>query len=322
MQLTFGNFLYVFICSPLGIVGSIISLFSVIVLSRIKDSQIFIYFKLQYIFILIDCLIAAILPIFKCKNCFPDFISPSTQCNFDIFLYNFISSIVEMSGQLIEIVTALRFLLIFKTSTTNAPFYSHIFKLNPYLITALCVLLSTTNYIFDLFKQKVGSYSTSNDTTITYECESTDFGTSIVSNALSISEFIISNALLIILLVLINIRIIYKLKKKSQNRVGVQVQGDQSSSRKDADSKLMKLIVADCCNIVIGRMPYIIFTIGYILPISALSSYWFESLVTFTILPIYFSYIVKFFLFYGLNNRFRKEVSDVLFDLKGIFKCF
>lgn len=308
MALSTTNIILVFVCSPISFLALVLTLFSIIVLSHLDQCHIFIYFKMENVFILIDCIIAVLLPLYKCKNCF-QLIDPSTQCTIDLLLFYFLSPVVEMSSLLCGILAALNCLVKFN--------HKKDFKLNanPKLLALVFFVLSIINFSYILFSVNIGSYSILNDTYI-YECVWNEFGNSSASYILTIFSYSISNGVLILVLIAINSSILIKLRKKMKCKALVLKGPTNNYNRRILEKKLTQLILADCFNLIIGRLPFLIY---YIL--SSYSDYvyfsfaFLEGVFSFV---TYFSIILKFLLFYGINKRFRSECRIKLDRIKSL----
>lgn len=309
MDLSLINNIYVFGCAPLGLIGVVLMTFTIVVLFRIKENQVFVFLALEHVFILGDCFIAFLFPIYKCKNCY-HFIDPATQCIVDLIVYNYFSSVVEMSSTFLGILAALHYLMGFRQ---DKPAYARIFKIKPVIWAAFALVLSGLTFVYLFFTIKIGSYSTSNDTFL-YECEYTEFGNSYQASALVTVTYSISYGIMIFVLVFLNVSIMRKLKESVVTYCSI-VTRELCMKRRAQEKRLSRLILADCLNLTVSRLPFLFLNI-----IESYSTDFWEHqhfLVGIFSLFTYSSFVVKFFFFYALNSKFNRESKKCI---KGIKK--
>lgn len=260
MNISINSIIFTFVCCPLACIVSVLITFTIYILNKLqKESEIFVYFRLENIFILIDCIIAALLPIYKCKNCFSS-IDPSIQCIIDLVFYYVIATAIEMASLICAILAALNCLLKFNTNPAKAPIYSIIFKINPYLVGFVSFALSMLNFTYFFFSIEIGTYSNGNNS-YAFECVFNDFSHTLAYNIITVISFGISNGFLMFILMGINAIILFKLKTNlRRNKTMIKLK-QANIKRKNVERKFIKLILSDCFYLVIGRIPFLIFFI-------------------------------------------------------------
>ena len=121
----FDQLVYVYVCFPVSIVSWILLLLCVIIFSRLsKEATIFIYLKLEAIFILVDISVNFTLPL----NYDSSVSELIRQIIHRVIFYE-LSSIAEMCAILMSIMAALNCICMFESSV-----FSAVFRLNPYLV--------------------------------------------------------------------------------------------------------------------------------------------------------------------------------------------
>lgn len=311
MDLSFINKVYVFGCAPIALVSFFFTMFTIIVLSRIKTFNVFVYFKLESLFILADCAIAVLFPLYKCKNCFT-YIDPATQCIIDLVLFYFISCVVEMTSISMAILAALVYLSRFSITSSNSNSkFALLFKIKPITFATAAFILACINYVHIFFEVKIGSYSMYNDT-FDYECEYNDFGLSYEASALTTISYSISYFIMLVVLIVINVVILYKLKKSIVNPL-VMIK-KASFKRRNKEKRLTTLMLADCLNLVIGRLPYFVWYVAE--SYSDEFYYQLNFVLSLFTLVTYSSFVLKFFVFYCFNYKFKKESKKLLSIIK------
>jgi hypothetical protein len=162
--------IYVFIDCPFAIVSLIFTTLIIVTLHRLEDreNKIFTYLKYESIFVFIDCVIIAFLPLYKSSQLD---ISPVVQCVLKETMFNFLSGTVELSSLIMAIFSALTLFLLFETTSNSNRFLSYLLLPKPY-ITAIIVFITSSllfgHYlaIFQIFPlpQNQSDFSCSNNT--------------------------------------------------------------------------------------------------------------------------------------------------------------
>ena len=315
MNISINSIIFTFVCCPIACFVSVLTTFTIYILNKLqKESEIFVYFRLENIFILIDCIIAALLPIYKCKNCFSS-IDPSIQCIIDLVFYYVIATAFEMSSLICAILAALNCLLKFNTNPTKAPIYSIIFKINPNLVALVSFALSMLNFTYFFFSIEIGTYSNGNNT-YEFDCIFNDFSHTLAYNIITIVSFGISNGVLIFILMGINAIILFKLKRSLEKNKTIKLK-QANIKRKNVERKFIKLILSDCFYLVIGRTPFLIYFILTCFYSNFYSN--FRYLGSVFSLLLYLTYLFKFVSFYWLNNQFKSQTNQALLNIKNKF---
>lgn len=294
------NVIFVFVNGPLGLFGFISQIVNVFVLNRLKEaSNIFYYLKFESVFILFDCLIAILLILSKCEDCFA-FISPIFICILDFVGYNFISDVCEYSSLTMEIVASLACFFMF-SSTGNIPCpFNYILKAKSYFIAigVLIISILITGYEFTMFQIE------HNNVTNELECLRSEFQDTISFKLLSSIAFGFYYGFMMLILVIVNVLIAIKIRRNSA--AATAITKNSTAKRKSSEKRLTLLVLFDCCNLMIGRLPMIIY---FFLSTFEIIEPYFGS---FTIMSILISYNFKFFIFFKFNSRFRNEVKRIL----------
>ena len=156
------DFIDTYIVSPISFTCCLFMILSILSLRRLEtNAVIFSYFKLESFFILIDNLIGAILPLYKCLGCFTPVITIYAQCMLDDLLYNMVTLAVETSSILMAIFASLSCLLMLENSSA---WRTRFFKLKPHLCALLVLVLSFLISSYVLFMVDfTPNYSNSSD---------------------------------------------------------------------------------------------------------------------------------------------------------------
>lgn len=222
------------------------------------------------------------------------------------------SSVVEMTSLFMGILAALVYLSQFSISSSNSNSkYALLFKIKPITFASIAFILSCINFFHIFFEVKIGAYSMYNDT-FDYECEYNDFGLSYKASALTTISYTISYLIMLVILIVINVVILYKLKKSIVNPL-VMIK-EAHFKRRNKEKRLTTVMLADCLNLVIGRLPYFVWYVA-----EAYSDEFYNQLnfvlSLFTIVT-YSSFLLKFFVFYCFNCKFKKESQKLLSMIK------
>ena len=290
--------IYVFIDCPFAIVSLIFTTLIIVILHRLEDreNKIFTYLKYESIFVFVDCFIIALLPLYKSSQMI---ISPAVQCVLKEIMFNFLSGTVELSSLIMAIFSALTLFLLFETTSNR--FLSYLLLPKPY-ITAVIVFI-TSSLIFGHYLTVFQIFSVhQNQSTTDFSC-SNSINSSMFYNVMTLVSFGLNNGPMVLVLIFVNALVLVKTKKRLGNKsIGL----NSNSKRISKEKNLTKLILADCANLIFGRIPLFIYLF---IVLNKIRISFFLSLTVFTTL---LSYTFKFFLFYHFNNRFRNETLKIL----------
>lgn len=295
----YDNLIYTYVVTPFAFVALAFTIVIILVLFRIdKESRVFVFLKFESMFIFIDILMNTLLPLFVCSSCFPE-VSPLLRCLLYTVCFRLISSIAELSSMIMGIFSAISLYFMFKVGNTTK-FQHYLQGTNPLVIAFASLCLSFAIFsidiwiFFDLF-----NLAFENSTNL--NCHETKAEKSAAYFFTSIFMFGLSYGLSIITFVIINIMLIFKARKKFSNNTDAI---SSTSKRKRKEINLLKIVLADSINLILSRVPLIIFY--------SFSGGSIDPFVSLVILIIIISFIVKFFLFFLFNNRFRAEVRNIL----------
>ena len=304
--------IYIFVDCPIAIADIILVSLSILILSRLKENSIFAYFKFECTFVLFDCFINALLPIYKCVSwCF----SSLLVCLLDQFGFNFLASVFETSSLLLANFVAINCLFQFYSINSSNQFvliWSKLLKINPYIIAFVIFAFSFVVFSYEIFIYRIETVLTPDTNASYWYCYWVDDGKSPPFNVLIILSFAFSYGVLAFILTIINFLIVFKIRSSLTNEsvLGPNI----TAKRRVAEKKLTRLILTDCFIIIASRLPIFI---GFVLmstidysdfPLLGLSN-------TFLLI----SYFLKFFIFYNFNNKFKCETKK-LFSKMNCFK--
>lgn len=302
--------IYTFVNFPLGCVTCVQLVISILVITRMKDpSPIFAYLRLDQVFTLTDSLIYSIGLISKCSACFPT-INPVFTCWYKFYLLNFFSSVVEMCSILTSILAALAYLSSIEANQNKHSWLlKHFSRVDTRLMGFIVFILSTFTFSYEL-SVSIPSYQPplNNSATYDFKCVWIDYFSSPPNSVFLIVSFLISYFFLAIALVVVNGFIVHRFRQSLDNN-SLLVLKNSAYRRKTAEQKLTKLVVADCCNLFLGRSPTLVYFIVDLFFDLGKIDFPFMSL---TIFFIILSYNLKFFIFYKLNHKFKRESKRIL----------
>lgn len=313
MNLSVEEKFFVFINTPLAFLTSLELILSAIVLSRIQEVILFVYLKHEILFALIYSLILVFGIIVKCPVCFPH-INKLAVCAYRFYAFNFLLSVSETASVLMGIMAALScFCILGGESSTTSKWTTRFLRLNPNLAAIIAFMLSILLFVFEVFVS-LPAYPPSNN--ITFECVWINYFKSPPHSYYLITALLVSYGLLVIVLVIVNGIILIKVKRNwSKTSLAVLKNNAAKTKRRNVEQKLTKLTISDCLNLVIGRFPFFILVIVFIVVGPDNSSFPFASLGDFMFL---LSLNLKLVFLLKLNVKFKRETLNVIFR---IFKC-
>lgn len=300
------EFIYTRIVFPVALLAAVFISFTILVLSRLdKEAKLFSFLKLESIFCLIDCLITSLVYIYKCTTCQ---LNPVLQCVFNSVFFNSISGAAELSSFIMAIFAALSLYLIFDLNNRTSKCLKFIFRPRPAIIAALVFFISMLIFSYNLY---VFAIFLPQRNWTEPNCDLPEFNDPLFT-FMSFFSFVFSHGLMIVILIIINVIILFK-TRKSLNETHIS---DQKSvlRRRVKEKNLTIMILFDCTNLVIGRLPLIVFfmLIGIDIEVNILPSV--------SVLIILVSLIFKFFFYFNFNNRFRSEALKILGDISSFWR--
>jgi hypothetical protein len=334
-----------YLTPPVTISGTILCSLCIVVFSQPSFGQkLYKFLKYESIFIACDLLIKSGSPVTYCKSC-----ALSTtlfSCVYLIYFCVYLSSICEMSALICNILSALFCHLHISKLRMQKPVKPSLLfvliNINHRIIVCFIVLFSACLYSYQLFQFEINHVGNSTiQSENFYVVEPTSFYYSDLNMSLEIISHSIRDGFNLTILIIVNTLLIIKirrnLKQKSTtvfpnnhtditniqtcNKFSNNVHFNDSNSNKLpmkiplivlSQKKITKLIVINCFNTILGRLPIFLY---FILRNVSSNSIYINFLGAFSFFFVYFCYFTKFFLFYFTNCKFREEA-------KGLFlKC-
>lgn len=300
----------VYVCAPLVIPTSLLVIFWIVILSRlVREASIFVFLRLECIFNLIDCLMGLFLP-FSVQNLLIANLNTFIINFINFVLLYFLTSVFEMCSMIMAILAALNCLSMLSSNKT--PRYSILFEINPNFLALGAFALSILNFSFQLvsFVDFLHTSEASNSTTGSNYSQNSQ-----IYLALSIFSYSNSNLILVLILVIINCLILFKLK---QNLNNTAVEKNTVLKRKTNERRITKLILADSFFTLVSRVGTLVYIImGYLVELRNTDF----PTSSFFMLLTDFSCVIKFFFFFSLNVRFKRETHMVIKSIKEFLIC-
>lgn len=300
MELRVEEKAYMYFIVPISIITSLPLTLSVVILSQIKDAKLFAYLNLEIILSLIDCVIIPFGVIVKCRNCFSN-LNPFAICVFRFYILNYLSSVSEIATILFGIFAAFSCFCTLQLNQQQSNKISASFlKFNHYIVALIVLFASGLLFSYEFFVP-LAHYPPPENTT--YDCSWLGNFQNPPFNIFFIGTFFLSYGVLTVVLVIVNIFIIVKLRENLSKNKGI-LESKAAMKRKTTELKLTKLIIVECCNLIIGRLPSLIFYVAYSVfnlndadfPYVAICS---------GVLSL--SMNLKFVILFKLNNKFREK---------------
>lgn len=304
--------IYLFVNFPSTIITTISLSLTIVILSRLKDPVLFLYLKYESIFILFDCFVFLLIPIYKCQSCFPN-LDPYMQHLIDYFGFNFFSDIFETSSLFMSNFAALSCLFVMKSNQKTPRYWSFLIKINP-----LFIAIGVFAYSFLINSYQIFAYfqiDCQHDMNSTWiDCNWFGYFKSPPYNALMLASFILDYGILVLILIFINGLIVIKIRRSLGEKSIVLK--TVAAKRKTTERKLTKLILVDCLVLIVGRFPFLLYLIDLTIDSKGFDSPY-ASLSNFLLI---FTFNIKFFFFFKLNSRFKDETIKVFLNIKTAFK--
>lgn len=306
MNLTSEDFMLTFINSPLSILTSIILLFTLVVFSRIKETNVlFVYLKFEIFYIFLDCFALSFIPLVRCRNCFKT-IDPIFACTLDYFVFNFFSVAIEMASILMSIFATISCILMVGTYAQTSKLSQVLIKTNPNIFALSGFILSVVTFSYQIFAFNANKPYQNITTSI--RCEWIDYFQSSPYNILLSASYAFSYGILAFILIVLNGLVLFRIRRNLTNSKSLGIQ-TPSQRRKDLEQKLTKLIIVDCGNLLAGRVPLLVFMCTNTFFDLSFTKFPFLSTTSIILL---ISFNLKFFIFYNLNSKFKIETNLIL----------
>lgn len=300
------DLIYIFGCAPLCVLVFLLSLMSLYVLfdSQFKEN-VFVYFQIESFLIMVDSLIGALLPVYKCKTCQ---ISRTLFAKI-IYKYFFIytSLILETSSIIVNILQVYCCIRMLKNLKPNL-IYNHPYVASIVSIAALFIL--SLNQLFKLAIVKI----TDTCGQTVYRTVSTDFSATLFNKVYYVTFATFSNFILLILMVFLDLVLMCLMKENLDNKINMAKQNSTNGSNKAKKSqiKLAKMIMVNCTVSVVYHFDLLFsFILGDIVVID----FNYLPFYSITTLLLYVCEGSKFIFFYRFNKRFRASLNSKLLGL-------
>lgn len=292
---TTDDIIFIFVCAPVSIFGCFLCLISAYFFSSEEfKEKLFRYLKIECILMAIDLSITSfrsLAPLYMCrtttKTCPPQL--SLFPVIIDTYIFAYVPSPVEACALAVDIFAALNCL--FMVNQHQSWFQQFIVNLNPYIMLLTTATFFATMFFYQVFTNKYLFYI--------------DF---IIVNRkyFDIVTYSIRDGLLLAVLIVLNFMISLNVKKSLARKMTIQKEKVKDRVKR-SQNKLTIMVLADCINSIIGRIPiFALFIIKnvykpltVIVPLSSLCS-----------LAVFLSYFLKFFLYFNFNKRFRQIVCQ------------
>lgn len=311
------NFINTFVNPTLAFLTCLPLVLTMVVLVRIdkEKSCLFAYLKLETLFILADGLLSSFIPTFiiMSRNCFPD-LNPIVVCILEYFGFNMISSIVEMTSIIMSFFATLScFCMIDKNCSSR--FIRICLNCNPNLVALATFALSTLTFSYQIFPFHIVAPNNETKTLCNRWIDNFKLPP---YNILLSTSFSISYGLLALILIGLNVLLVVRIRGNfSSKNKSLGIKEASQERRKDAEKKLTIMIVADCSNLIAGRMLiFVLFIVNSCMDLSNLDF----PLFSLSALLLLVSFNFKFLIFYKMNSKFKSETNLIMSKIKKILR--
>jgi hypothetical protein len=327
---------HTYMCPLVGLSGFTLSLLSFFVFSSSEfKEKLYKFLKAETMFMALNLLIQAWRPITYCDNLCEISTSIISKIYVKYFLI-YLASIMEMCAFTCGILAALYcyMLVINKSQLVH-------FKFSSRLVIIIMIILSAILFSYQIFEFKIVALkipsldssllekinNTILSTRTIYKVEFSQFHFEQKKVFIEIFAMFVRDGVGMFSLITINILLLIRLKKDMQakksilrratvnNLTQVTICGQSNNSTnggerkksslaivKKLESKITIMIMLNCLNCLLGRLPIFIFFIAHNFIKNEYADELFNSLASLT---VYLSYSFSFFLYYFNNKRFR-----------------
>jgi hypothetical protein len=342
-----GDFEFLTYFSPIITVpGTVLCTLCIIIFSHSASfsPKLYKFLKYESIFITCNLVIKSFSPIVYCKTC--PVSTTLFSCVYFIYFLVYASSICEMSALVCNVLSALFCLLHISKLKMQKPVKPSplfvLININHRILALVTAVFAACLYCYQLFQFEIVIRSRNDNSTTfkIYVVQQTNFYYSELNTVIEIISHTIRDGLNLVILIVINTLLLLKIRKKlKQNSPAIPARHSSTVNAKNCDEtisrsvannmpaslnrltprilnekKVTKLIVINCLNSIVGRLPILVY---FILRNLSNSSILIEFLGAFSFFSVYFCYFTKFFLFYFSNSKFREQ-ARLLFRR---FKC-
>lgn len=301
---TTDDFIFIFACAPVSIVGFFLCLSSAYVFfsSEFKE-KLFGYLRIGCILMTIDLCITSfrsLAPTYMCRtttktcpvqtNMFPVVI--------DTYIFAYWPSGTEASALITDILAAVICLFMIKKDKNRLEKF--IFDINPYKIMPIVYFFSALTFFYQVFTNRYLLYF--------------EF---VIQNRIyfDLVTYSIRDGVLLTILLVLNTLIGWQVRQSMKKKMTI-VSGSSIEKTKKSEQRMRIMVFADCLNTALGRIPiFSLFVIRnvnrpltVIAPLGSLCS-----------LAVFLSYFLKFFIYFHFNKRFRLVAYKRLFFVRFFY---
>lgn len=286
--LLLNNFINIFVSTPICFIGLILCLTSVYILSREEfKEKFFVYLKIECVLMAVNLFIKPFdnlssLYFCSCDYC-PFWSRVFTDVSFAYFC-TFLSSPIEATALVSDIFAAMSCLLMI--TQCRCKFATFLNNLNPYIAILVTFMLFSILFSYQIFTSVYTFHSDFITLNVVY---------------FDLITFSIRDGFCLAVLLLLNCYIGWKVKssfRKKMDLVDISAQEKTKRSR----HKMTFMVLADCANSMIGRIPILF---SFIIRNVNKDLNYLDVLITICCIAVYISYLLKFFIFLKFNRRFR-----------------
>ena len=297
------------IMSSIGFFGSIICFITFN--NSIFKLNFYNYFKMEVLFICFDLLLSISAILIDCND-----IQVRFQYHANIYKIYFIAYLKSVFELVINIYGLLG-TLVFYSTIVDSYFLKKISKVSYKIICFICLILGFLLFIFRIFDFKIiQSFSIISNNSV-FISDKSDFSHTEFSIIINIISFIIRDLLYVLILIVLNSLIFFKVKDliKKKRTIMANVNSIDSNNETNMKSSLLStkiMVIVGNINNLFGRIPILI---NLVLDAS-IEEYESKTFGIFifhlAIFTVYTSYIVKFILYYITNKNFRLVILKYL----------
>lgn len=313
------GYIYTFACGPVTAIGFILCLICILIFSsaEFKDQKLFTYLKFECLFMLIDNFICFLPAIFT--DTFDSSISKFNETLLskviNLYLYYFLASVLEFCALLSSIFVALSCYAMLHSlnQSGNRGCFAFLATLSPYKTTLFGFIISIIVFIYQPFCGHIQSSENVQNNFITIDFFESNL------QIFELVTFTIRDGLLLAILLTIDCLLVVKIKKNLNHKMSTM--GNKNANTivnrtRESHNHLTKMILVDCTNSIVGRLPILAYfivknvfpSIILEIPLSSVCS-----------LAVYVSYSVKFFIYYNFNKNFKKVFLKHIQSIKTFF---
>lgn len=296
--------------------------------------KLYKYLKYEAVFITVDLAIKCISPIYYCQDTC-DLHHSLFSCSFLVYFCIYASSICEMSALICNILSAFYCYLLISERTLHSQRSSFLIKFSHRIIISFVVVFSAALYSYQLFQFDIRQDSEHGGYTVTIS----DFYYSQLNVGLEIFANILRDGVNLVILLVINTMLILQIRSNVRRKSSILPRSVENTCHRRQtqvsstsltvatptsppvirppsismsfkvinEKKITKLIVINCFNSVLGRLPIMLY---FVLRNLSNNSTLIEVVAASAFLFVYLSYLAKFFVFYVINKKFRDSVKE------------